>query len=99
MLSIARIVNIEYYLKKARRRRRGSPDDSDSPNGTPINDDPDTSYYSGLCDGGEWWGSGAEMLGLFGAVKAEDLEALCQGFGPDGSPLVQNAGAKKRCKG
>ena len=92
MLSIKWITGVDYYLKKKRRRRPG---DADEPE---LGDDPDSAhdpgYYFDLAAGpGEWWGRGAELLGLVGLVKPEDLRALCQGFGPDGKPLIQNAGA------
>jgi conjugative relaxase-like TrwC/TraI family protein len=94
MLSIEWITGVDYYLKK-KRKRRGSdaPEDGDDP------DDPEDGsgldYYFDIGEGfGEWWGSGAKALGLSGTVQAADLKALCQGFGPDGTPLIQNAGAE-----
>lgn len=42
---------------------------------------------------GRWWGGGAKTLGMIGTVTADQLKALCQGFAPDGKPLIQNAGA------
>jgi conjugative relaxase-like TrwC/TraI family protein len=60
-------------------------------------------YYSKLAQegyyihGGEpvgrWWGRGADHFRLAGEkVKAKTLEALLDGFSPDGESLVQNAG-------
>src|SRR5688572_2202790 len=94
MLSIKWIVGVDYYLKKRRSRRPGnSPDDDDAPPG-PSDEAGGLDYYFDIGEGvGEWWGAGAEKLGLTGVVKPEDLKALCQGFGPDGTALIQNAGA------
>lgn len=94
MLSIKWITGVDYYLKKKRKRRGpDAPEDGDDP------DDPEDGsgldYYFDIGEGvGEWWGSGAKLLGLSGTVQAADLKALCQGFGPDGIPLIQNAGAE-----
>jgi conjugative relaxase-like TrwC/TraI family protein len=41
---------------------------------------------------GRWWGAGAKRLSLGGLVNAKDLKELCNGFAPDGTALVQNAG-------
>ncbi len=50
-------------------------------------------YFSPGEPPGAWWGGGAEMLGLQNAIQADHLRALCQGFSPSGTPLIQNAGA------
>jgi conjugative relaxase-like TrwC/TraI family protein len=93
MLSIKWIRSVDYYLRK--KRRRPAESDSDSPDPPEAPDDshaPD--YYFALGEGaGEWWGSGAELVGVAGKVQPQDLNALCQGFAPDGTPLIQNAGA------
>lgn len=102
MLSIQWIFDEEYYLKKARRRRarrtkdlRPGPDDEPADEGDAPTDD----LLVLVNDGAYWWGSGAYVLRLSGRVKEEVLKALFAGFGPDGRPLVQNAGRKKRQKG
>jgi Ti-type conjugative transfer relaxase TraA len=60
----------------------------------------DDGYYtSGPEPPGVWFGGGAEAVGLRGPVQAADLEKLMRGFGPDGRPLVQNAGDKDRRAG
>ena len=65
-------------------------------------------YYTGgstnfIEEGGEapglWLGSGAGLLGLHGQVTDEDLAKLFDGFLPDGTKLVQNAGKKDRVPG
>ena len=57
-------------------------------------------YY---LDGGEpqgrWLGRGAKELGLDGPVEADELRQLFEGFAPDGTPLVQNAGKPHRQPG
>lgn len=40
----------------------------------------------------EWFGHGAEKLGLTGTVDSEMLLRLCEGYAPDGSKLRQTAG-------
>lgn len=45
---------------------------------------------------GRWWGEGARTLGLHDAVTEDHLHQLFAGFGPDGRPLVQNAGKASR---
>ena len=62
----------------------------------------DAEYYLELAredyflDGGEppgqWCGRGAKALGLTGLVTPAQLKGLIAGFGPDGLPLIQNAG-------
>ncbi|MEX2167745.1 MAG: MobF family relaxase [Pirellulales bacterium] len=94
MLSIKWITGVDYYLKKKGKRRAGDgPEDAGDP------DEPEDAsgldYYFDIGEGlGEWWGDGATLLGLQGTVKPADLQALCQGFSPDGTPLIQNAGAE-----
>jgi conjugative relaxase-like TrwC/TraI family protein len=66
-------------------------------------------YYTSLAgedyylDGGEppgrWMGSGAAALGLHGQVDAKTLRRLLDGFAPDGTPLVKNAGHEKHRPG
>ena len=57
----------------------------------------DDGYYtSGPEPAGVWFGRGAEALHLRGTGVAADLERLMRGFGPDGQPLVQNAGTDRR---
>lgn len=55
-------------------------------------------YYVGR--GGiaaHWAGNGAELLGLYGAVRTKTLNQLARGYSPDGSiKLVQNAGHPDR---
>lgn len=48
---------------------------------------------------GRWLGTGAEALGLHGHVDAAVLHDLLEGFGPDGTGLVKNAGHENRCVG
>lgn len=62
----------------------------------------DAEYYLALARedyyllGGEppgiWAGSGSDELGLGRQVEQGDLRNLLQGFGRDGTPLIQNAG-------
>lgn len=95
MLSIALIKKIEYSLKKARRRRRrGSPGEPDAPDDPSMGDDGESPMFLPVGCGGEWWGSGAALVGLEGVVREEHLKALFDGYGPDGRPLVQTAGRK-----
>ncbi|MBN8884476.1 MAG: relaxase domain-containing protein [Rudaea sp.] len=49
----------------------------------------------------EWWGGGAEALGLKGKVKEEQMKSLTRGFAPgadgkDGRALCRNAGQPPR---
>lgn len=91
------IVDIEYYLKKARRakkfkrRRSASTDDSSSPDLTGDGDSPPLGDFIPVGCGGEWWGAGATMAGLEGLIKEEHLKTIFDGIGPDGRQLVQNA--------
>ena len=44
---------------------------------------------------GEWFGRGAETLGLAGEVKSEDFRAILRGQRPaDGELLVRNANGR-----
>jgi len=44
-----------------------------------------------------WWGRGADELGLSGqSVNEAAMDALAQGFAPDGTKLCRNAGEKPR---
>lgn len=56
-------------------------------------------YLKGGEPPGYWLGSGAGALGLSGTVDPEDIRQGFAGFGPDGRPLVQNAGAEDRQPG
>lgn len=66
-------------------------------------------YYVGLAredyylEGGEplghWWGDGARVLELTGAVEKDALQNLLRGVSPEGQILVQNSGAKERQPG
>src|SRR5437016_5238121 len=54
-------------------------------------------YAKGLEPPGQWFGKGAQALGLWGTVDRAKFSHLVQGFSPDGrSKLVQNAGAQDR---
>lgn len=57
-----------------------------------------TEYYRDADDqavsSSRWWGKGAASLGLSGTVDEKAMEALANGYAPDGRPLCQNAGAK-----
>ena len=56
-------------------------------------------YLEGGEPPGLWWGKGAEALGLSGKVERRQLERLLLGEAPDGRPLVQNAGNRRRQPG
>lgn len=56
-------------------------------------------YLKGGEPPGRWLGSGSAALGLSGTTAAADFRRLFAGFGPDGRPLVQNAGAEDRQPG
>jgi conjugative relaxase-like TrwC/TraI family protein len=56
-------------------------------------------YLRGSEPPGYWLGSGAAALGLAGAADADHFRRLFDGYGPDGRPLVQNAGAENRQPG
>ncbi|MFO0842344.1 MAG: MobF family relaxase [Gemmataceae bacterium] len=67
-------------------------------------------YYTGLAGAddyhlsgqelpGTWWGKGALARGLEGTVRPRDLKRLFEGYSPDGSKLVQNAGKENRSPG
>lgn len=49
-------------------------------------------YLGGGEPPGQWRGRGARSLGLRGTVTEKDFVKLFQGYGPDGRPLVKNAG-------
>lgn len=53
-------------------------------------------YLRGGEPPGYWAGEGATLLGLTGQVAPEDFRQIDQGYGRDGSPLVQNAGGARR---
>lgn len=50
-------------------------------------------YHAGGEPSGQWWGRGAETLGLGSYVAPVALRALFRGFHPGGRALIQNAGA------
>lgn len=57
-------------------------------------------YYLGKGElPGVWFGRGAERLGLTGTVRGADFGKLREGFGPDGTKLVRNAGHKHHFPG
>jgi conjugative relaxase-like TrwC/TraI family protein len=56
-------------------------------------------YLKGGEPRGQWWGKGAEVLGLKGEVRSRALQALLKGYDLDGKRLTQNAGAKRRQPG
>ena len=56
-------------------------------------------YLAGGEPLGQWWGRGADKLGLRGKVEDEELGATLRGFGRDGIGLVQNAGRDNRRPG
>ena len=54
-------------------------------------------YYARGEKPGQWYGAGAEALGLTGQVSPEQLSAILAGHSPDGKPLVQiQAGRRHR---
>jgi len=50
------------------------------------------SYYQHENGTSEWYGKGAEELGLDGGVREEDFSKVLNGFDADSKPLVKNAG-------
>lgn len=59
-----------------------------------------TGYYTdGPEPDGYWYGEGAHNLGLEGQVFEKQLTEMCEGFAPDGSGKVQNAGLDTRKHG
>lgn len=56
-------------------------------------------YTKGGEPPGVWWGAGARRLGLDGEIQENHLHQLFEGFGPDGKPLVRNAGRPDRQAG
>lgn len=59
-----------------------------------------TEYYIGkdgeTISSSQWLGGGAKVLGLDGDVDIATMDKLAHGYGPDGSPLKQNAGEGSR---
>lgn len=55
-------------------------------------------YYTGTYAGAsQWYGAGAQELGLSGAVNDKDFDIILYGFNPQTSaPLVRNAGKDNR---
>ncbi|MBI1827222.1 MAG: relaxase domain-containing protein [Planctomycetes bacterium] len=56
-------------------------------------------YLNGGEPPGQWWGKGAEALGLSGRVERSALEQIFSGFSPDGALLIQNAGSLRHQPG
>lgn len=56
-------------------------------------------YQSGAESPGQWYGSGAEALGLVGDVSAEDMARALLGIDRDNNKLVQNGGNVGRRSG
>jgi len=57
-------------------------------------------YLEGGEPPGEWYGEGAEQLGLSGEIEQEHFRNLLRGYTPDGSEeLTQNAGDEERRSG
>lgn len=56
-------------------------------------------YLHGGEPPGYWWGRGAQALQFAGQVLAGPFAQLLEGFGPDGAPLVNNAGRPNRRPG
>jgi conjugative relaxase-like TrwC/TraI family protein len=54
------------------------------------------SYYSHDEDTSQWYGKGAEALGLEGAVKKDDFEKVLNGVSPEGDVLSKNTGDEDR---
>lgn len=52
----------------------------------------DDYFHKNVEPEGVWYGKGAKELGFDGTVEKEEFLKLCDGFGKDGEPLVQNAG-------
>ena len=50
------------------------------------------SYYAHDDTRSQWYGKGAEELGLSGAVDKDNFGLVLNGFSPEGSALVSNAG-------
>ena len=56
-------------------------------------------YTNDSLYGGQWYGKGAELLGLSGAVTKDEFVNIADGFSKDRSvSLVQNAGHEKKLK-
>ena len=57
-------------------------------------------YLEGGEPQGEWYGNGADRLGLHGEIHQEEFRNLLQGYTPDGKKeLTQNAGEEDRRSG
>ena len=54
------------------------------------------SYYATSEKTSQWYGRGAQELGLSGVVNHNDFDIVINGFDLDKKPLVENAGAKDR---
>ena len=52
-------------------------------------------YLRGGTPPGVWVGEGARLIGLSGVVTKNDFANAFQGYGPEGDPLIQNAGSEK----
>ena len=57
-------------------------------------------YIEGGGSQGQWYGKGAQLLGLAGPVKINHFKSLLAGFAPNGTEkLAQNAGNEYRQQG
>jgi len=52
-------------------------------------------YLEGGEPPGLWYGKGATLVGLKGKVEREPFLKIWDGYGPDDTPLVKNAGQNK----
>jgi conjugative relaxase-like TrwC/TraI family protein len=60
----------------------------------------DDYYLKGGEPPGQWFGKGAERLGLAAQVSGQEFKQLLRGFSPDGTrPLIQGAGSPKHQPG
>ncbi len=60
----------------------------------------DDYYLKGGEPPGQWFGQGAERLGLAAQVSGQEFKQLLRGFSPDGTqPLIQGAGSPKHQPG
>jgi conjugative relaxase-like TrwC/TraI family protein len=54
------------------------------------------SYYAHEEETSQWYGKGAEELGLNGSVNRDDFEKVLNGISPDGEVLSKNSGDDDR---
>lgn len=60
----------------------------------------DDYYLKGGEPSGQWFGKGAERLGIKAQVNGQEFKRLLRGFSPDGTqPLIQGAGSPKHQPG